>query len=284
LGSKDLGNPSEHSPVFLPKQNVERTEDIKIPGSDHEIPARVYYPKRFVTNSSTGCVVYFHGGGFVVGDVESYDPFSRILANASQCVLVSVDYRLAPENKFPDAVTDAFDATCWVTNNVSKLNPSIKGVAVAGDSAGGNLATVSALMCKDKKMDLKAQVLIFPYVSIDFVSRSSIEFSEKFFLDRKWTRWFGRQYLSKMEDALNPKMSPILWENFSGLAPCLIMTAEYDPIRDQGEAYADTLAQAGVEVTSLRVRGVTHGYIGLPQIGADTYAMVGGYLKNKFGI
>jgi acetyl esterase len=271
---------------FLPRQNVERVDDIKIPGSDREIPARVYYPKRIAAaNSSTGCVVYFHGGGFVIGDIESYDPFSRMLANESQCVVVSVDYRLAPENKFPAAVVDAFDATSWVTNNVSKLGTSIKGgVAVAGDSAGGNLATVSALMCKDKRIDLKAQVLLFPYVSIDFVSRSSIEFSEKLFLDRRQARWFARQYLSKMEDALNPKMSPILWENFTGLTPCLIMSAEYDPLRDQGEAYADTLALAGVEVTSIRVRGVTHGYIGLPETGANTYAMIGGYLKNKFGL
>ncbi len=263
---------------LLPKESIDHTEDIKIPGSEGQVPARVYFP----SNPNSGGIVYFHGGGFVIGDVESYDPFCRSLANSSRCVVISVDYRLAPEHKFPAAITDAFDSTSWTVNNASRFGIT-KGIALAGDSAGGNLAAVSALICRDKKKDLRAQVLIFPFTSIDFASRSSIEYSESLFLTRKQTRWFAVQYLSKGEDVLNPKFSPILWDNFEGLAPCLLMTAEYDPLRDQGEAYADTLASAGVAVTSLRVRGVTHGFIGLPEIGKDTYAMIGGYLQKRFG-
>lgn len=262
---------------FLPRDNVDHVEDVKIPGSECEIPARAYSPK----NHSEGGVIYFHGGGFVIGDIESHDPFCRMLANASRSVVISVDYRLAPEHKFPAAVTDAFDATSWVVNNASKFGIT-RGVAVAGDSAGGNLAAVSSLMCRDKRVNLKAQVLIFPFISIDFVSRSSIEYSDKLFLTRKQASWFSTQYLTKREDALSPKFSPILWGNFADLSPCLLITAEYDPLRDQGEAYADTLAGAGVSVSSLRVRGVTHGFIGLPQIGRDTYAMIGGYLQRRF--
>jgi acetyl esterase/lipase len=263
---------------FLPKEKVDHVDDVKIDGSEREVPARVYHPS---SAKDQGGVVYFHGGGFVIGDVESYDPFCRTLANASQSVIFSIDYRLAPEHKFPAAVTDAFDSVNWALKNASKFGVT-KGIAVAGDSAGGNLAAVSALMCRDRGMDLKAQILIFPFTCVDFTSRSSIEYAETFFLTRKAGRWFSSQYLSKPEDALNPKFSPVLWNNYAGLTPCLMMTAEYDPLRDQGEAYADMLASSGVPVTSLRVRGVTHGFIGLPSIGGDSYAMIGGYLKRRF--
>lgn len=261
----------------LQKESVDRVEDIRIPGSQCEIPARVYNPK----GRNSGGVVYLHGGGFVIGDVESYDPFCRMLANASQSVVISIDYRLAPEHKFPAAVTDSFDAVSWVLGNASRFGIT-QGVVVAGDSAGGNLATVSAFICRDRGLSLKAQVLIFPVVSFDVVSRSSIEYSDTFFLTRKHGMWFSAQYLSRPEDALNPMFSPILMDKFTGLPPSLVITAEYDPLRDQGEAYADTLARAGVTVTSVRVRGVTHGFIGLPGIGGDSYAMIGGYLKRAF--
>lgn len=260
------------------KENIEQVENIKIPGSEVEIPARIYRPTKA---KDSGGVVYFHGGGFVIGDVESYDPFSRMLANASQCVVLSVDYRLAPEHKFPAAVTDAFDAVSWTVKNSTRLGMT-KGVAVAGDSAGGNLTAVSSLMCRDKKVELKAEVLLFPFIAFDVVSRSAIEYSNFLSLSRKQAVWFNTQYTSGPQDFVNPKYSPILWGNYEGLPPTLVMTAEYDALRDQGEAYADVLAKAGVAVTSTRVRGVTHGFIGLPEIGGDAFAMMGGYLKRRF--
>jgi acetyl esterase/lipase len=263
---------------MLPKEPVDHVEDIKIPCSQCEIPARVYTPFK---GEPSGGVVYFHGGGFVVGDVESYDPWCRALANASRCVVISVDYRLAPEHKFPTAVNDAYHSIAWVLKNPGKLGVS-KGFVVAGDSAGGNLAAVTALRFRDEGLALKAQVLIFPFVSFDVASRSSIENSEGLFLTRKVGAWFLAQYMSRAEDALNPSFSPILNGNLSGLPPTLVLTAEYDPIRDQGEAYADVLAKAGVKVTSLRVRGVTHGFIALPGVGGDTCSMIGGYLRKTF--
>ena len=263
---------------ILPREDVEKVEDVKIPGSEAEIPARLYTPAK----ADSGGVVYLHGGGFVIGDVESYDPFCRTLANASRCPVLSVDYRLAPEHKFPAAVTDSFDAVGWAAANSAKLGMA-KGVAVAGDSAGGNLAAVAALMCRDRKVELKAQVMAFPFIALDVTSRSYIEYSKGFFLTGKQGAWFSAQYMNGPQDALDPKLSPILWGDFEGLPPALILTAEYDPLRDQGEAYADTLARAGVEVTSLRVRGVTHGFTALPGVGGDAFAMMGGYLRKKFG-
>ena len=263
---------------MLPKEPVDHIEDVRIPGSQYEIPARVYSP---TMGERSGGVLYFHGGGFVIGDVESYDPFCRTLANASRSVVISVDYRLAPEHKFPAAVNDAFDSVTWVLKNAGRFGIT-EGIAVAGDSSGGNLAAVSALRCRDGGVNLRAQVLVFPFVSFDPVSRSSIEYADNFFLTAKQGAWFAAQYLSRPEDALNPMFSPALAGNFSGLPPSLVITAEYDPLRDQGEAYADMLAKAGVMVASIRVRGATHGFIALPGIGGDTCSMIGGYLRKTF--
>ena len=263
---------------MLPKEKVEHVEDLRIPGTQCDLPARVYTP---AMGKRAGGVVYFHGGGFVIGDVESYDPFCRALANASESVVISVDYRLAPEHKFPTAVNDAFDSVTWALKNTARFGIT-QGIAVAGDSAGGNLSAVSALKCRDEGLGLKAEVLVFPFTSFDVASRSSIEYGDSLFLTRKQGTWFGAQYLSRPEDALSPLFSPILNPNLSGLPPTLLVTAEYDPLRDQGEAYADMLAKAGVLVTSVRVRGVTHGFIALPGIGGDTCSMIGGYLKKTF--
>jgi acetyl esterase len=262
----------------LPKEEVRRIEDIKIPGRECEIPARAYTP---ASAKNSGGVVYFHGGGFVIGDVESHDPFCRALANASGSVVISVDYRLAPEHKFPTAVNDAIDSVKWVLKSQGEFGIT-QGIAVSGDSAGGNLSAVSALKCRDDGLALKAEVLIFPFTSFDVSSRSSVEYADSLFLTRRQGAWFGAQYLSHPEDALSPQFSPILASNLSGVAPTLVITAEYDPLRDQGEAYADLLAKAGVTVTSMRVRGTTHGFIALPGTGGDVCAMIGGYLGRIF--
>ena len=263
---------------MLPKEQVRKVEDVKIPGTECEIPARAYTP---ALAKNSGGVVYFHGGGFVIGDVEAYDPFCRALANASGSVVISVDYRLAPEHKFPTAVNDAIDSVKWALKNEGEFGVT-QGIVVAGDSAGGNLSAVSALRCRDEGLPLKAEVLIFPFTSFDVSSRSSVEYADSLFLTRKQGAWFGAQYLSRPEDALSPLFSPILAGNLGGVAPTLLITAEYDPLRDQGEAYADLLAKAGVPVTSVRVRGVTHGFIALPGTGGDVCAMIGGYLGRIF--
>ena len=263
---------------MLPKAPVEQIEDIKIQGTQCDIPARVYAPN---PGKRSGGVVYLHGGVFVIGDVESYDPFCRSLANASGSVVISVDYRLAPEHKFPTAVNDAFDSVAWALKNADRFGVT-QGMVVAGDSSGGNLAAVCALKCRDVGLTLKAQVLVFPFTSFDVASRSSVEYADSLFLTRKQGAWFGAQYLARPEDALSPLFSPILASNLAGVPPTLMITAEYDPLRDQGEAYADLLAKAGVVVTSIRVRGVTHGFIVLPGTGGDTCYMIGGFLRRVF--
>jgi len=263
---------------MLPREPVDHIEDIKIPGTQCEIPARTYTP---ALGRNSGGVVYFHGGGFVVGDIESHDPFCRALANASRSVVISVDYRLAPEHKFPAAVIDAFDSVTWSLKNTERFGIT-QGIVVAGDSSGGNLSAVCALKCRDSGLALKAGVLVFPFTSFDVASRSSVEYGDSLFLTRKLGNWFGAQYLSCPEDALNPLFSPILASNLGGVAPTLVITAEYDPLRDQGEAYADLLAKAGVMVTSIRIRGATHGFIALPGTGGDVCSMIGGYLSRVF--
>ncbi|MEM3515994.1 MAG: alpha/beta hydrolase [Saccharolobus sp.] len=263
---------------YSPKMEVGRIENIKIPGSENNIGARVYFPKN---KGPYGILVYFHGGGFVLGDVESYDPVCRAITNACNCVVVSVDYRLAPEHKFPAAVVDAFDATKWVYENADKFEGKM-GVAVGGDSAGGNLAAVVAILSKGK-LNLKYQILIYPAVGFDSVSKSMIEFSDGFFLTREHIEWFGSQYLNNPSEVLDIRFSPILAQDLTGLPPALIITAEYDPLRDQGEAYANKLLQAGVPVTSVRFNNVTHGFFSFFIVQSmDAIGLVGQVLRRTF--
>ena len=264
-----------------PKAEVGKIEDIKIPGSETEIKARVYYPKN---EGPYGVLVYFHGGGFVLGDIESYDPLCRAITNSCNCVVVSVDYRLAPENKFPAAVIDAFDATKWVYQNLERFNGKM-GIAVGGDSAGGNLAAIIAILSKENKINLKKQILVYPAVGFDVVSKSITEYAEGFFLKRSDIEWFGLQYLRNPTDVLDYRFSPILYPDPSGLPPALIITAEYDPLRDQGEAYAAKLLQAGVPVTNVRFNNVIHGFLSffsiIPQA-KDAISLIGSVLRDTF--
>ncbi|BFH73092.1 alpha/beta hydrolase [Sulfurisphaera javensis] len=265
---------------LAPKEEVGRIEDIKIPGSETEIPARVYYPK---FEGPFGILVYYHGGGFVLGDIESYDPLCRAITNACNCLVISVDYRLAPENKFPAAVVDSFDALKWIYINAEKFNGKY-GVAIGGDSAGGNLTAVMAILAKKENIRLRYQVLIYPAVSFDLVTKSIYEYGEGYFLDRAHIEWFGQQYLRSIADVLDLRFSPIL-ADLSGLPPALIITAEHDPLRDQGEAYANKLLQSGVEVTSVRFNNVIHGFLSFfPVIGQgkDAIGLIGFSLRKIF--
>lgn len=263
-----------------PKERVHKIEDIEIEGSEAKIKARIYHPKK---EGEKGMLVYFHGGGFVIGDIESYDPLCRALCNESDCVIASIEYRLAPENKFPSAVVDAIDATKWLFENKNKFGASL-GLAVSGDSAGGNLAAVVAILTKGL-IDLKQQILIYPVVSPDFSSKSMIEFSRGYFLEIEHMKWFSQQYFKSPFEILDVRASPILANDLSNLPPALIITAEYDPLRDQGEAYASKLAQFGVPVTCVRFIGVIHGFISffhLLKQGRDALGLIGSNLRKVF--
>jgi len=266
----------------LPKPPIRRVFDTAIQGSEARIPMRIYIPSEA---GRLGVLVYFHGGGWVIGDLDSYDPLCRGLANACNCIVVSVDYRLAPEHKFPAAVIDAFDATKWVLLHANEIGGDPEKVAVGGDSAGGNLAAVVSILARDEdlKPRLKYQVLVNPAVGFDAASKSAIEYSTGYFLERELMLYFTNNYLRSIQDILDPRFSPILVRDLSNLPPALIITSEYDPLRDSAETYAARLAEAGVQVTSIRFNGVTHGFYGFPIPQANiAINLIGATLKTIF--
>ncbi len=237
---------------------VGRTEDRRIPGPADEIPVRIYAPEG--AGPFPG-LVYFHGGGWVLGGFESHDDFCRILTNRVRCMTVSVDYRLAPENKFPAAAEDAYAATRWVAENASAIGLDAGRIAIGGDSAGGNLTAVAALMARDRGGPrLVLQVLICPVIDAAMDTASYRTNADGYFLTRADMIWFWQQYLSSDADRSNPHASPLRASDPRGLPPALIVTAEFDPLRDEGEAYGVRLRQAGVPVTCTRYDGAIHDF------------------------
>ncbi|MEM1598329.1 MAG: alpha/beta hydrolase [Pyrobaculum sp.] len=258
---RDQFNTSSLVLVKMANEPILKTEDIIIKTRAGELKARVY---RSSDRERLPAVVYFHGGGFVLGSIETHDHVCRRIANLSGAVVISVDYRLAPEHKFPAAIEDAYDSVKWIADNYDKLGIDNGKIAVAGDSAGGNLATVASIVARDKKEDIiRYQVLIYPVVNLTSLPTASrIEYSgpEYVILTANLMAWFGRQYLAKFEDALSPYASPIL-ADLSNLPPALIITAEYDPLRDEGELYAHYLKVKGVRAVAVRYNGVIHGFV-----------------------
>jgi acetyl esterase len=239
-----------------------RVEDLSVPGPAGEIPLRLYATEHGGIRPS---LVYFHGGGFVFGNLDSHDAVCRALAKASGAVVIAVDYRLAPEHKFPAAVDDSYAATVWVAANAERLGIDARRIAVGGDSAGGNLATVVAMRCRDRGgPTLAAQVLIYPVTDVSsFETGSHRELGEGYFLTRAGMEWFTGHYLASADQTRHPEASPLLARNLSGLPPALVITAEFDPLRDEGEAYAKRLQQAGVAVTVTRYPGMIHGFVSM---------------------
>jgi len=240
---------------------IAKSENRMIPGPGGQIPVRIYTPEG---SEPFPVLVFFHGGGFVIGSVELYDEFCRELANGAGCMVVSVDYRLAPEHKFPAAVEDCYAATEWVAENAKAIggNPAL--IAVGGDSAGGNLSAVVAQMARDKGTPpLVFQLLIYPATDFVHETQSSKE-NTGYFLTKDDMVWFGSLYLRSETDGSSPQASPLLAEDLSGLPPALVITAEFDPLRDDGEAYADKLRKSGVAVVCTRYNGMIHGFLSLP--------------------
>jgi acetyl esterase len=212
--------------------------------------------------ASAGAVVYFHGGGWVIGSVQTHDAYCRQLADAAQCVVASVEYRRAPEHPFPAAAEDAYAAVCWLAEHARQLNMNPAKLAVAGDSAGGNLAAVAALMARDRGgPPLAFQLLIYPAVDCDFQRPSYVELADGYLLTRASMEWFWRQYVTRKEQAHDPYVAPLRARSLAGLPPALVITAEYDPLRDEGEAYALRLRDEGVEAKLSRYDGMIHGFV-----------------------
>jgi acetyl esterase/lipase len=201
----------------------------------------------------------------VFGNLDTHDAVCRALAKESGAVVISVDYRLAPEHKFPAAVDDSYAATVWIAANADRLGIDKHRIAVGGDSAGGNLATVIAMRCRDAGGPaLAAQVLIYPVTDVStFETGSHRELGEGYFLTRAAMEWFTGHYLASADQKRHREASPLLATNLSGLPPALVITAEFDPLRDEGEAYAQRLKQAGVPVTVTRYPGMIHGFVSM---------------------
>jgi acetyl esterase len=246
------------------KEQVARVENRTIPGPAGEIPVRIYTPEG---QAPFSVLVFFHGGGWVVCNLDTHDAQCRSLAKRSGCVVVSVDYRLAPEHKFPAAPEDCYAATQWVAEHADEVNGDPARLAIGGDSAGGNLTAVVAQMARDRGYPhLVFQLLIYPLTDFQNETASYRENGTGYGLTRDDILWFKNHYLNSRNDEANPLASPVLAEDLSGLPPALILTAEYDPLRDDGEAYGHRLQAAGVPVIIRRYAGQIHGFFGMGSI------------------
>ncbi|MEW6271431.1 MAG: alpha/beta hydrolase [Thermodesulfobacteriota bacterium] len=243
---------------------IARVEDRTVPGPAGDVPVRIYAPR---TDPGLPVLVYFHGGGWVLGDLDTHDGTTRALAKLIDGVVVSVDYRLAPEHKFPAAIDDAYAATEWVVENAAAIGGDPRRVAIAGDSAGGNLTACVALKARDHgKPRLVHQLLIYPVTDARFDTVSYRDNAEGYFLTRNDMEWFWNHYLRGPQDATNPYASPLQASDLRGLPPATVITAEFDPLRDEGEAYAARLREAGVPTQLRRYDGVIHGFFSMGDV------------------
>jgi acetyl esterase len=235
---------------------VGNVTDQSIPGPGGDLPIRLYRPKG---SGPFPALVYFHGGGWVLGDLENTDAACRALTTMAQCLVISVNYRKAPEHRFPAALDDAYAAVQWVIENAASIDGDPQRVAVGGESAGGNLAAVVCLRARDQGDPMPIyQALIYPVTNYAFDTLSYEENADNIVLSRDTMRWFWQQYLPDEQAGQQPYASPLRTPDLSGLPPAVIITAEYDPLRDEGEAYAQRLRDAGVPVVSSRYTGMIH--------------------------
>ena len=241
---------------------VAGTEDVTVDGAAGPLPARVYRPEGRTGLLPT--IVFFHGGGFVIGSVETHEDHARLLCARVGAVVLSVDYRLAPETRAPEQAADCWAALRWAVEHLDSLGGDPARVAVGGDSAGGNLAALTAIAARDAGSPLAAQLLLYPAVDFDpeapYASRT--DNADGFFLTSEDMLWFGGHYLPEGADPRDPALSP-MHADLAGVAPAIVATAEYDPLRDEGEAYAAALERAGVPVVQRRYDGLIHGFFGL---------------------
>ncbi len=233
-------------------QAIGKTEDVKIPGPHGDIGLRIYTPVA-AGGAALPCIVFFHGGGFVVGDLDCYDALCRTLANESSCRVISVDYRLAPEHAFPTAVEDCFAALKYVEANAPTLGIDANRLAVAGDSAGGNLAAVCCLLAKEAGgPNIDFQLLIYPVTRIQSDQGAA-----------NGLNWIYAHYVPAGADLSDVRLSPLAAKNLSGLPPAYVVTAGFDPLREEGRLYAEKLKAAGVAVAHVDYPTMVHGFFSM---------------------
>lgn len=243
------------------KAALARIEDRRIPGPAGEIPVRIYTPEGA---APLPILVFLHGGGWVVGTLDGYDDVCRALARAVPAIVVSVDYRLAPEHPFPAAADDSYAATCWAAENAASIGGDPARIAVGGDSAGGNLSAVVSLMARDHRHPkLAHQLLVYPLTDLRGSTDSMRENGEGYFLTYRTIIWFANHYTTPAQRLL-PYVSPLLAPDLGRLPSATVITAEFDPLRDEGEAYAARLRASGVLVEQTRYDGMIHGFFSMP--------------------
>jgi acetyl esterase len=248
-------------------QPVAAVEDIAVPGPAGNITVRSYRPQGASVGAVLPALVYYHGGGHTIGDIDTHDTLCRELCNRSGCAVLSVDYRLGPEHKFPAAVDDSFAALRWIASHAERLSIDPSRLAVGGDSAGGNLAAVVALLARDQGgPKIAYQLLIYPATDLRFLSPSHKENGQGYLLTTDVIEYFTDNYLRDRSDRLDWRASPALAKDLSGLPPALVMTAGYDPLRDDGRDYADLLRGAGNQVEYIEYPGQIHGFITMGKV------------------
>jgi len=250
----------------LPEPNMARVEELQIPVRDgHWLKAKLFAPTLKSDTATLPTLVYFHGGGFTIGSIQTHNVLCRELARLGHCAVISVDYRLAPEYRFPVATNDAWDALQWIHKSLSSLGLRDNALAVGGDSAGGTLAAVCAIHARDAGLRLALQLLIYPGTAARQDTGSHLTYDSGFMLDRATVDWFFQHYIDA-QDRDDWRFAPMLAENHEGLAPAWIGLAECDPLVDEGVAYADLLRMAGVGVDLEIYRGVVHGFVNMGRV------------------
>jgi acetyl esterase len=240
---------------------------MTVPGPAGAIPVRIYTPKLLrQADGMAPALLFFHGGGWVIGDLDSHDVVCRTLAVQGEMIVISVDYRLAPEHKFPAAIDDALAATQWIADNAIQLNIDASRISVGGDSAGGNLAAIVAIEARERGLTLRGQLLIYPATDFRMNHPSHSEPETDCLLSHTVMRWFRDHYLNDAGDIDNWRASPARAEDLSGLPPAFVLTAGADPLRDEGNEYARRLSEAGVEVAYQTYPGQFHGFVTMGKI------------------
>lgn len=258
-------------------------KDMTVPGPIGDIPIHVYTPEG---KGPFPVMVYYHGGGFVIADTKTYDASPRALAKMANAIMVAVDYHQAPEHKFPAAANDAYAAYAWVLKNAGQFNGDPGKVAVGGESAGGNLATVVSMMARDKKEAMPVhQLLVYPVVDNDMTNASYKRNEAAKPLNKPMMEWFFKHYSAKPEDASNPYAVPMKAASLKGLPSATVITAEIDPLLSEGKAYADRLKKDGVKVSYKEYKGVTHEFFGMGAVvpkAMDAEKFAAAQLKKSF--
>ena len=274
-------SPEPHIPAKL-------IEDLTLSINEAEIPVRIYTPadREEVSASNYPALVYFHGGGWVMGTLDAYDGLCQDLAGSAGCKIISVDYRMAPEFPYPVPFEDAYAATEWISSNAHTLEIDQNRIAVGGDSAGGNLATAVALKARQSKnLNLVYQMLVYPVTNFQFDSESYQKYGSNYFLTKRAMEWFWDQYLPDESAGREVYASPLRCKDLSGLPDALVITAGYDPLYSEAVQYAEQMRQSGIQIEHINYEDMIHGFFRRSDLydrAFESVQMAGQKLKEVF--